>query len=81
MKTQDVKIKLATVADQVTAHKDGTFTAKRGYFYRHGMTTEKFVEAIKANLPNIQVLEARDSFNPWPRDSFFMVKFQIKEAV
>jgi len=59
--------------------KENLFTAKWGYFYRHGRTAEGYAEKIKTALKGVHIASARDIWNPWPKDSYFEVKFRIKE--
>ena len=63
--------------DRVIAKKDGTFEARRSYFYRNGMTVVRFAEIVKSAVPNVQILEERDRWNAWPRDSYFQVIFRV----
>lgn len=73
-----VRDRLASVADSVGySRKDDAFVAKRGYFYRHGMDADKLADAVKRALLDAVVLEASDHWNPWPRDSWFEVRFRL----
>lgn len=69
------------IADNVTFKKDGSVVFKRGYFYRNGMSAEKFGEIIEARLKKLGLepksIETLDRWAPWPRDSYFSatVKF------
>lgn len=58
-------------------HKDGTYTAKNAYFYRHGETPLKLAHRIAAAIPGAEVLEAYDDWKEWPKTSYFVVRFQI----
>jgi hypothetical protein len=78
----EVKLRLAPLADKVVAKKDGTFEARRTYYYRHGCTAEKFAEDVVKVLSaagfDVEVLAAEDHWNAWPRDSFWLVRFRVQ---
>lgn len=63
--------------DKLIQKKDGSFEFRRGYFYRHGATTEGYVKAILRVFPEAKIVESYDNFQPWPRDSYFMVRFKL----
>jgi RIO-like serine/threonine protein kinase len=69
--------------DRIVHHKDGTFSFKRGFFYRHGMTAEKYAEMMCVRLKEARVefqfLESIEDWNPWPKDSWFVARFKILE--
>ena len=59
--------------DTFTAKKDGTVEVKRGYYYRHGQTSEKWAQRIQAALGSeFKVIDHRDDFRAWPKDSEFV---------
>lgn len=70
-----------TGVDKVIAHKDGTLTCKRSYFFTHGMTAQKFGEKVEQFLTekgfDVEV-ETENHWNAWPRDSWFQVKVVFK---
>jgi hypothetical protein len=65
--------------------KKGGFVFKQGYFYRHGGSPEKFAERIvgrtKAAGLTPVVVDTRDNWNAWPKDSWFeaVVKFEQQQ--
>ena len=75
---------LAGIADRVVFHKDGTFTARRDYFYRHGTTSESFSLACQAALRKagvaIEQTAVQDRWAPWPRDSYFAATFKVVQS-
>jgi hypothetical protein len=78
MTTKQIKeILLGKGIDRVIAKKDGSFEARRGYFYRHGQTAAGLAELVKSAIPNAQILESNDRWNTWPHDSYFQVIFRI----
>lgn len=38
----------------------GVFTVRKSFFYRHGYTSTKLVEAVKAQFPNAVIVEHRE---------------------
>jgi len=54
MKTPSIgsQVRAATnsIADGVGKRKDGTIVVRRGYFYRHGMTSELFAARVAKAL-------------------------------
>ena len=82
MNAKEIKEKLmAHCMDRVVAKKDGTFEARRGYFYTHGLTAEGLGDAVKKLIKGAVILECPNRWNPWPRDSYFKVIFKIEEPV
>lgn len=64
-------------ADKLTARKDGTVEVKRGYFYRHGMTSDQWAQRVQAALDaagctSCKVVDHRDDWREWPKDSEFV---------
>lgn len=76
------KIRDTTGSDKVTFKKDGTTEFRRSYFYRHGCSAEKFRDSVVAQLAavnlHLEVIECRDRWAPWPRDSYFLVRGHIR---
>jgi len=71
-----VRAALTGVCDSVGySKKNGCFVAKRGYFYRHGMTEEKLAAAIQTALPSAVVVATSDQWHAWPKDSWLEVRF------
>ncbi len=64
-------------ADKITARKDGTVEVKRGYFYRHGMTSEQWAQRVQtalndAGCTSCKVVDHRDDWREWPKGSEFV---------
>lgn len=57
---KQVREALDSTADSVGKNREGCFTARRGFFYRHGMTAEKFRAAVEARLAKLQGAEIID---------------------
>jgi hypothetical protein len=45
-----VKLNFAAYADSVSKKKDGTIVLRRGYYFRHGKTAEKFAAGVASLL-------------------------------
>lgn len=86
---KQVKTALEGYTDSVRACRDGSFIARQGYFYRHGLIANDLarkiqevlplVMQIKGMKPNVEIISIRDNWQPWPRDSFFEVTFKLKD--
>ena len=48
MKEKEVKEKIGYLADLVTRHKDGSYTARRGFYYKFDKTALDFKNDIEA---------------------------------
>lgn len=52
------------------------FEVMSGFFYRHGRSSEKWAkrvqEALKRAKINVQVVDDREDWRSWPRDSYFV---------
>lgn len=57
--------------------RNGVFTFKRAYFYRHGNSAEKVAERLKKAIPDIEIVETEDQWNSWPKTSYFVVRFKF----
>lgn len=77
---RDKKVVAAVTAigDSVRFSKNGEYTVKRGFFYRHGNTCERMAQAIKAAVPNARITLCEEHYNSWPRDSWFEVRFMLE---
>jgi len=69
-------------ADRVIAKKNGSFVARRSYYYHAGYTTARLATQICAVLGKygytVTILGKRDNFQPWPRDSYVEITFAVK---
>lgn len=76
-----VREALGATADYVSYSPKGEcFIAKRMYFYRKqgGGSPEALADAIVAALPGAAVIETKDHFHSWPKDSWFEVRFTVR---
>lgn len=67
-------------ADKITAHRDGSFTARFGFYYRHGQNAQRKAEQIEAMDCRIVIDDAREHYNQWPRDSYWAVEFHMDDT-
>ena len=67
--------------DKIIRHKDGTFSLHRGFFYRHGMTSEKWAEKVSDRLKeanvDFEVVKHNEHWAAWPKDSWFIVTVKV----
>ena len=81
MKASDI-VENVIGCDQCTK-RNGVFTARKGFFYTHGMTAEKFAESILKFVPEAKVIETDEIWKPFiggapiARQSHFLVKFEV----
>jgi len=73
------EIPLSLIKEKIDAEslsrKEGIFTAKLGYYYSKGRTTEDFVKRIKKEFPNAEIIDSGDIYKPqW---SYWYVKFKL----
>ncbi len=57
--------------------KENLFVVKRVYFYHHGMSAQSYAENIGKALDGVQIISAKDFWKPWPKKSYFEVKFRV----
>ncbi len=77
MKRAEITQKLSSIVDKISISRAGVITAKRVFFYRHGCSAKKLAEEIQKALPEAKILNSEERWNPWPRDSFWLVQFEI----
>ena len=66
--------------NRLIAHKDGSFTVKKSYFYRFGQSPEKIADKIKKAIPWAEIIDTEDEWRAWPKTSYFVVKFCFRRA-
>ena len=59
------------------SNKSQEYIVKEGYFYRHGRSAENLEAAVKKVIPEAQITSTQDHWNPWPRNSWFEVRFKV----
>ena len=68
--------------DKVTYSK-GTFRFRKGYFYRMGMSDEDWGKLVVAELKKggikAKVVNTKDNWQRWPKDSYFVAEVRIGE--
>ena len=68
-------------ADKIVCKSNGSVEIMRGYFYRHGMDAEKWVDMVRVALKAANVaadVRGEDRFQPWPKDSYFVAVVTMK---
>lgn len=80
---KQVRAALDGLADSVSA-RDGGFTARRGFFYTHGYTADRFVAAVKTAVPGAVVTDSGEVWKPFRggaavgQQSHWFVKFRVE---
>lgn len=80
MKTNEIRDSIG--ADTIGQSK-GVYTVRRGFFYTHGYTAEKMVEAVKHFVPNAVIVDSGEIWKNFrggdsvAQGSHFFVKFSI----
>lgn len=70
--------------DQLSKSK-GIYTARWGYFYRHGRTSDECVQSVLDGLSGVRVIDSGDVWKSFrggasvKNQSHFFVKFQIAQ--
>ena len=69
--------------EKASRTKDGTFKLYQGYFYRHGMTSDKWggkaIKMLEEQGIKAKLIDTTDSWNAWPKDSYFIAEVKIEE--
>jgi hypothetical protein len=69
----------AVMADQIVAHKDGSVSVKRSYFYHHSNTAEKWGERVMGGCGEFaELISTRDAYANWPKTSYFVAVIRPK---
>lgn len=79
MTNKDIRHRLMGTGmfDSVRCGRDGFIVARRSFFYRLGLNAEILAREVKRQIPGADVIEAREYFNSWPRESYWRVEFQV----
>lgn len=68
--------------DQVTL-RNGIYTMRQEFYYRHGTTADDYVAKVKAAFPNAEILEKGEVWKPFrgsatiAQSSHWFVKFKL----
>lgn len=63
--------------------KNGVFTVRRGFFYRHGFTADALAASVKRAFPTAKVLDSGEVWKPFrggapvSKQSHWFVKFEV----
>ena len=76
-KAVKLAVYMKTNADYVVASK-GTYKARWGYFYTHGMTAEKRAQEMIDNCPWVTVVRSYKHYGEWPKASYFEIEFAVE---
>jgi hypothetical protein len=72
-------------AGAYTFHKDGTITAKWGYFYVMGRSPEGYMNIIKNRFPGVEIVDRGDHYHDFvggakvgsAKSSYMWVRFKL----
>ena len=75
---------METMLDQRgITRKGNVYTIKRGFYYANGNSAYKIWDRVEARLSNLgfkfRLVDRQDVWATWPRDSYFLVKFEVHE--
>jgi len=59
------QVKDRVQADSIGRRKDGTIIVRQGYFYRNGMTAEKYAGIVAKLVPDATVVNFGDKWAPF----------------
>ena len=82
MKTKEIKDILGHSFDTVSKYK-GVFTVRRGFFYRHGGTTDKCVNTVLLKIPGVKIVDSGEIWKAFnggallKNQSHWYVKFTV----
>ena len=67
--------------NKVIRHKDGTFSLKQRFFYRHGMDSNKWEDRVynilKKENEKFIIIGSFEDWNAWPKDSWFVCRIKL----
>jgi len=72
--------------DGMSISKTGEITVRRGFFYRLGMSAEKFRDSVVEKFPEARILDFGEKYRPFrggasvKASSHFFVTFTMPEA-
>jgi|GEM_PF-5561629 len=82
MTTKQIREKLFTIADTVSK-REGVFTARRGFFYTGGKSSEDFRRALTNAIPEARVIDCGEHWAPFKggasvaKQSHWWVRFTV----
>lgn len=56
----------------------GQFVARFYFYYTHGQTANGKATLVKVALPQAKIVDYVEMWNPWPKDSYFEVRFTLE---
>ena len=85
MKTSEVKntLHVNNVSFDTLSQRDGVFTLRRGFFYRHGNDANKIAAKVQAALPDAMIVDRGEVWKPFrggasvAQGSHWYVKFTV----
>ncbi len=76
-----VALGVSAVCPDKLFKRNGRFTVRWGFFYRHGLTAQQFanrvVSALEAAGRTVLNVRYKEVWQSWPKDSYFEVGFEV----
>ena len=86
MTTKEIRERLeGRVAFSSLSRKGEVFTLRRGFFYTHGFTAEKYCEQVKTVFPTAVIVDSGEIWKPFrggakvSAQSYFYVSFYVQK--
>lgn len=83
--TTQQRKQLRETFERVIFKKSGAIECRRGFFYTHGYTSEKFcqkvVETFTALGFRVLIIESYEHWATWPRESYWTVTVKVLEPI
>lgn len=73
-----------TIHFDTVSKKDGVFTCRKEFFYRHDRSAEKYAAEVLKAFPNAVIIETAEIWKPFRggastrNSSHFLVRFSVK---
>jgi hypothetical protein len=74
---KEMRKKVSDQFSHVSLSREGVFTVKQGYFYHHGNSPETLWAKVQHHFPDAILVEKKDDWKAWPKDSNLVVKFKF----
>jgi hypothetical protein len=67
------------------AHKDGSFTVRKTYYFSFGRSTADWSDEVQQFFHDrnieIEIIEADENWNAWPKYSYWRVRFKVVDIL
>lgn len=79
------KALIGSYFDEVAKRGDGTYIARRAFYYRHGQTVDTFIQYVTKTFPSAVIVDSGEVWKafkggaPISRQSHWYVEFKFPE--